>query len=201
VDRATHWDARYQAGPEQVSWFQTEAQVSLNLLELCNATPESALIDVGGGASVLVDGLLARGWTDLTVLDISREALRTAQRRLRSSEQVRWVHHDLLSWRPDHTFDVWHDRAVFHFLVDAADRRRYRDLVGQALSPGGHVVIGTFAEDGPQTCSDLPVMRYSGDELARELGSELYVVEHRRVDHRTPRGGVQPFTGLVARRR
>lgn len=163
---------------------------------------DAAVIDVGGGASVLVDELLGAGFGDVTVLDVSESALGTARRRLgAAAHAVRWLATDLLAWSPSRRYSLWHDRAVFHFLVAEDQRVRYLEVLSEALAPGGHVVIATFAADGPLTCSGLPVRRYSPVELATELGAGFETVTTRREDHLTPAGAIQPFTWVLARRR
>lgn len=197
-----HWDAVYDAkGPEQVSWFQSEPATSLDLIDQLGIDWSLPVIDVGGGASTLVDRLLDRGHTDLTVLDISAHALRLAGQRLAGrGAQVEWIHADLLAWAPPRHYALWHDRAVFHFLTAAADRVRYRDLLTAGLAPGGYLILATFAADGPTHCSGLPVARHSVDDLAEHLGDSFSTVTSRRERHITPSGTVQPFTWLVARR-
>jgi len=198
--RARHWKNVYEASsPDAVSWYQPEPVVSLELVDLLGVAPESAVIDIGGGASVLVDRLLARGFTDLTVLDISDAALRASRQRVGDDARVAWITEDLLSWKPTRRYDLWHDRAVFHFL-SGAEVDDYRNVLLRAVTPGGSVVMATFAPDGPEQCSGLPVTRYSADELGAVLGSGFQVAEHRREVHTTPAGAVQPFTWIAARR-
>jgi 2-polyprenyl-3-methyl-5-hydroxy-6-metoxy-1,4-benzoquinol methylase len=159
-----------------------------------------SVVDVGGGASLLVDRLLEQGVTDVTVVDIAAWALQVSRDRLGpAGASVRWLVRDVVTWRPERTFDVWHDRAVFHFLVDPADRAAYRRTMYAALAPTGSVVIGTFADDGPSHCSGLPVACYSPEQLAAEF-PDLRVVGTQREEHHTPTGGVQPFTWLVLSR-
>ena len=156
------------------------------------------VIDVGGGESLLVDCLLAQGFADLTVLDISRVALAEARRRVESA-QVRWVEADVRTWQPDRRYGLWHDRAVFHFLVDPADRAAYLRNMATATAPGSALIVATFAPHGPETCSGLPVARYSSDALARALGADFEVVEILEEQHPTPSGGIQPFTWVAGR--
>ena len=148
--RADHWDAAYSTrGVDGVSWYQAVPEVSLELVDALDISRDAAVIDVGGGASFLVDELLARGFSDLTVLDLSVSALDATRQRLPADAPVRCVHADLLTWEPDRRYDLWHDRAVFHFLVAQSDRDRYVATLTRAVVPGGNVIVGTFAEDGP----------------------------------------------------
>jgi trans-aconitate methyltransferase len=182
-----------------VSWYQAEPVVSLELLKAAGVASGSQVVDVGGGASTLVDRLLDLD-VDVTVLDVAETALTRAAERLGDkAARVTWIAQDLLTWKPARQYDVWHDRAVFHFLTEAADRDRYRQILDQALTPGGGVVVGTFAEDGPEACSGLPVSRYSRDELAQEF-SGFEVMASRREEHHTPWNAIQPFTWVLLRK-
>jgi SAM-dependent methyltransferase len=194
----THWDEVYATKPaDTVSWFQPVPEVSLRLVESVGH-PSSAFIDVGAGASTLVDELVERGWTDLTVLDVSAEAMHVRQGR---AAAVTPVISDVLTFEPQRTFDIWHDRAVLHFLTEPADVARYVELATRAVRPGGHLVIGTFAEDGPTQCSGLPTVRYDAEALTAAFGDAFTLVHSEREEHRTPWGAVQPFTWVVLRRR
>jgi hypothetical protein len=166
--RAGHWDAVYgRSAEDAVSWFEAEPTFSLELLDRLGVALTDPVVAIGAGASRLVDALLGRGFSDVTVLDVSDVGLAKARRRLgERAEQVRWVVADLLSWRPVQRYQVWHDRAVFHFLIDPADQARYREVFDAALEPGAAVVIGTFAADGPDRCSGLPTSRYSPEQLS-----------------------------------
>ena len=196
--RADHWDAAYSTrGVDGVSWYQAVPAVSLELVDALDISRDAAVIDVGGGASFLVDELLARDFRDLTVLDLSASALDATRHRLPADAPVRCVHADLLEWEPDRRYDLWHDRAVLHFLVAASDRDRYVATLRRAVVPGGNVVVGTFAEDGPEVCSGLPVTRYSAADLSTALGDAFDLLETRRERHVTPRGAVQPFTWVA----
>ena len=200
-ERANHWDDAYRRrGASSVSWFQAQPTVSVELIQMLGISPAAAVIDVGGGASSLVDHLLGRGFSDLTVLDISDVALEEGKRRVGAAAPVIWLCQDILSWQPKREFALWHDRAVFHFLTDQNDRETYLRTLRSTLSPDGAVIIATFASDGPEMCSGLPVSRYSGLDLGRLLGSGFEVVEKRREEHLTPNGSVQPFTWVAARR-
>ncbi len=199
-ERAVHWESVYERNQiDEVSWYQSEPVVSLELLDVLGIADDAAVIDVGGGASVLVDALWRRGFTDLTVLDISDTALRASRERVGTDATVVWIDHDLLTWEPTRRYDLWHDRAVFHFL-SGDDVEAYRDLVHRSLAPGGSVIMATFAPDGPEWCSGLPVTRYSADQLSTAIGDDFTVVEERREVHTTPGGATQTFTWIAARR-
>ncbi len=202
MQAGTHWEEVYAAKPaNSVSWFQPSAERSLRLISEAAAGKDAAIIDVGGGASTLIDGLLASGFDDVTVVDLSRSALEVSKARLgdRASRPA-WIAGDILSLdSPPHRFDIWHDRAVFHFLINDVDRRAYLGKVRHALKPGGHVVIATFDEDGPQRCSGLPVRRYSAGELAAEFGAPFTLVRHEHETHVTPGGGSQAFVYCLFR--
>ncbi len=152
-----------------MSWYQPEPAMSLALIDRLRVPKGAPVVDVGGGASLLVDRLVARGYTDLTVLDVSSTALEIARRRLGDTAPVRWLHEDLLSWQPERRYALWHDRAVFHFLTDAAERAKYLSIVRQTLGDSGALIIATFASDGPERCSGLPVARYDAEGLERLL--------------------------------
>lgn len=191
-----HWDAVYSANdPSLVSWFQACPEISLKLISESGISAGEEIIDVGGGTSVLADYLLEAGYSRITVLDISSRAIEISKKRLGSrASLVSWKTGDLLTASLDrHRYGLWHDRAVFHFLIDPADRRRYGEQLRHALRPRGHAIIATFADDGPPRCSGLEVCRYSSEGLAAELGSGFLFLGHRFEDHRTPNGSVQKF--------
>jgi hypothetical protein len=193
-----HWDDAYSTrGTEGVSWFQSEPTVSLELIGSLRLDRETPIVDVGGGASVLADRLLARGFTDISVLDLSDVALRAGRQRTGDPTSVKWLHEDILSWSPARRYGLWHDRGVFHFLTEKDDQRVYLETLTSGLVSGGFVVMGAFAEDGPEHCSGLPVARYSVSALLARLGSRFVPVVSRRELHRTPGGAVQPFTWLA----
>ena len=201
-DRAERWDAAYeQRGVDGVSWYQSVPTVSLKLIEQLGVPPEAAVIDVGGGASLLADNLVRRGFSDVTVLDISGSALDASRQRTSTGASITFMQADLLAWRPSRRYDLWHDRAVYHFLVADEDREAYARTLRQAIVPDGLVILATFAPDGPSTCSGLPVRRYSADGLAEIFGGAFGVVESLREEHITPRGTMQPFTWVAARLR
>lgn len=198
-----HWEQVYATRPaEAVSWYQPHAERSLQLIHATGLGRQASIIDVGGGASTLADDLLGEGYTALTVLDLSAAALAAAQARLgpRASE-VRWIEADIVTATlPLHAYDLWHDRAVFHFLTEERERKAYVAAVLRAVKPGGHVIVATFAPDGPLQCSGLPVMRYSADALHAEFGSAFELLAHQREEHRTPLGSVQRFVYCYCRR-
>jgi SAM-dependent methyltransferase len=199
----SHWEHIYATrDSSSVSWFQAHAELSLRLIRGTGAALSDAIIDVGGGASTLVDDLLAAGYSNLTVLDLSGSALAAAKARLGAKAgSVRWLESDVTTADlPIHSYDVWHDRAVFHFLVSAEDRQAYVESVLRAVKPGGHVIVATFAEDGPVQCSGLPVMRYRADELHAEFGAPFRLVHHERESHRTPAGTIQQFVYCYCRK-
>ena len=191
-----HWEKVYTTkASNAVSWFQPHAHLSVKLIKGTGASRDAAILDVGGGASTLVDDLLANGYANLTVLDLSAAALAAARRRLGDkAAKVRWIEADIAKADlPAHHFDVWHDRAVFHFLTDPEDRAAYVQAVFRAVKPGGHVIVATFAEDGPDQCSGLPVMRYSADGLHDEFGDSFTLLRHEKEAHHTPAGKIQQF--------
>jgi len=191
-----HWERVYTAKPvTAVSWYQDHAAQSLQLIRGTGVPRSAAVIDVGGGASTLVDDLLDDGWHKLTVLDLSAAALQAARQRLGPRAQtVHWLEANITEVQlPRHAYDVWHDRAVFHFLTADADRRAYVTAVQRAVKPGGHVIVATFAEDGPTQCSGLPVMRYTPTELHAQFGDAFSLLKQEREEHHTPGGAVQKF--------
>ena len=179
---------------DQVSWFQDSATTSLDLIGRDGITPASAVIDIGGGLSRLVDGLLDRGYSDLSVLDISGHALAVAKARLGvKANTVNWIEADITRWAPQRRYDVWHDRAVLHFLTVDADRAAYLAALKQGLKPGGIVIIGSFALDGPEKCSGLTVQRYSPATLAAFLGGDFTPIDDMSETHTTPWNSEQKF--------
>lgn len=202
VQSKEHWERVYVTkATNAVSWFQEHAETSLRLIRATAVPLDAAIIDIGGGASTLVDDLLERGYSNITVLDLSRAALDAARQRLGArAHLVDWVEADITKVSlPVHQYDVWHDRAVFHFLTEATDRDAYVRAVLRAVKPGGHVIVATFAEDGPTQCSGLPVMRYSPDELHAEFGARFTLLRHDKESHHTPFGTVQEFTYCYCR--
>lgn len=204
MSRKQHWEQVYHSkASDSVSWFQEHADQSLRLIHNTGLDKNAAIIDVGGGAAKLVDDLVLEGYTDLTVLDLSAAALDVAKQRLgQHAHTVHWMEGDITRAEfPIHRFDIWHDRAVFHFLTDAADRHAYVERVMRSVRPGGHVIVATFAEDGPDKCSGLPVMKYQAETLHAEFGEAFLLVEHEKEAHLTPFGTVQQFVYCYCRKR
>jgi len=202
VDLKSHWDGIYRDKlPTQVSWYQLHARRSLDLIRRVSPPLDGAIIDVGGGASTLVDDLLDAGYHDLTVLDLSAAALAVARRRLGTrANTVRWVEADVLDASlPKTGYSVWHDRAAFHFLTAPADRTRYVAQVRQAVRVGGFVLVATFADDGPTRCSGLEVARYSPESLHAEFGTSFQLMASEREEHVTPAGVCQAFIYCLSR--
>jgi trans-aconitate methyltransferase len=197
-----HWESVYQAKrTDEVSWFQDDPAQSTRLIEDAAAgDTDAAVIDVGGGASLLSSRLAERGFSDVTVLDLSSRALE-ASRAQDTTGTVAHLHADLLTWQPERRYRIWHDRAVFHFLTESTDRATYRNLLRRALTPDSVIILGTFAPDGPTHCSGLPVARYSAEDLAAELGDAFALTAADGESHHTPSGTVQPFTWITARLR
>lgn len=197
-----HWRRVYATKPaESVSWFQPVPAPSLAALDRLGVGPDASLIDVGGGASNLVDRLQKRGWEDLAVLDIAEPSLEAAKARLgEQAAWVQWIVADITGWRSKRTFDVWHDRAVFHFLTEAEQREGYKETLEAATHAGSLIILATFAPDGPEQCSGLPVRRYDAEALATELGLGFTLLEEWREPHVTPWGASQSFQWAVFRR-
>ena len=200
MDRQAHWNAAYTAKAEnQVSWFQETPARSLALI--AKAAPHGSVIDVGGGASRLVDALIEAGHGDITVLDISEVALDRAKTRLGNrAARVKWIRADITQWTPTRTWDVWHDRAVFHFLTEAAAQDAYVAALTAATHPGSAVILSTFAPTGPEHCSGLPVQRYSPAQLAARLGPGFALYDEALESHLTPWGATQDFAYAALRR-
>jgi ubiquinone/menaquinone biosynthesis C-methylase UbiE len=191
-----HWERVYSSkAPDAVSWFQEHAETSLSFIKKLNLDKNAPIIDIGGGASTLVDDLLLNGYSHLSVLDISGAALEIAKNRIgRHSINVQWLEADVTAIQFEkHQFELWHDRAVFHFLTKLEDRQNYIQNVVRSVKPNGHIIISTFAEDGPTQCSGLPVVRYSPTTLQAELGDCFLLKDHLNENHSTPFGTIQKF--------
>lgn len=193
--RKAHWEKVYAAkGEREVSWFQETPVPSLELIALTGATRSSAIIDIGGGASRLAGCLIADGYEDVTVLDLSAAALAAARARMgEAAKRVEWIIADVTTWEPSRIYDVWHDRAAFHFLTDPADQAAYVNRLRRALRRGGCAIIGAFALDGPEQCSGLPVARQDAASLGAILGREFILIDARSDEHLTPWGARQRF--------
>lgn len=200
---AAHWNSSYESkGTDEVSWFEPSPETSLALIERAGVSEAAAIVDVGGGASRLAGELLGRGYSDVTVADISSAALAAAQAELGAGgEQIHWVEADVRTHDFGRQFDLWHDRAVFHFIVEDADRASYLATLRRHLADGGHLILATFGPDGPMSCSGLPVQRYGAEQMAAELGEGFEPLAAELKTHRTPRGGEQQFQYALFRRR
>jgi SAM-dependent methyltransferase len=196
MDPKAHWDHVYRTKrPAEVSWYRPHLEVSIGLIERAARHHDAQIIDVGGGEATLVDDLLARGYHNLSVLDLSPTALAVARERLGAAAQkVTWLCGDVTTFYfVKHRYDVWHDRAVFHFLTDREARAAYVRQVARAVKPDGHVIVATFGPEGPTQCSGLEVVRYDADALHGEFGAAFRLVEHRTESHQTPGGAIQQF--------
>jgi len=199
-----YWEQVYTTrASDEVSWFQEHAALSLRLIQNTGLGKDAAIIDVGGGASTLVDDLAAEGYSDLTVLDLSASALALAKQHIgQHAEAVHWMEGDITQAQlPVNRLDIWHDRAVFHFLMASKDRAAYVERVTHATRPGGYVIIAIFAEDGPEKCSGLPVRRYCPETLQTEFGDTFSLIKYQKEAHHTPSGAVQQFVYCHFRKR
>lgn len=188
-----HWDEVYaRKGDAEVSWFEEMPALSLALIDEAGVTPASSIIDIGGGTSRLVDALVARGQAHIAVLDISANAIDRARKRVGESK-VEWIVGDVTGWEPKQLYDVWHDRAAFHFLTEEWQQSAYAERLLLALAPNGVAIFGTFAPDGPDKCSGLPVVRHDAASISGILGPAFALERHRRHDHATPWGSIQRF--------
>ena len=194
-ERQAHWENVYWTKAEtEVSWFQKTPTLSLDFIHSAGVGKDAAIIDIGGGESRFVDALLDEGYTALSVLDISQKAVAETQARLgQRASHVTWIVADVTAWESERTYDLWHDRAAFHFLTETADQDAYMARLVRALRPGGYLIISTFALDGPERCSGLPVVRYDARSLSQRLGSSFELLESRNDEHHTPNGSVQRF--------
>jgi 2-polyprenyl-3-methyl-5-hydroxy-6-metoxy-1,4-benzoquinol methylase len=195
TQRQAHWENVYATKTEdEVSWFQENPAMSLDLIHASGVGKDDAIIDIGGGASRLVDALVDDGYRAITVLDLSEQALTTAKARLGArASQVNWIAADITAWERHGVYDLWHDRAAFHFLTEPSDRDAYVQRLTKALRPRGHGIISTFALDGPKRCSGLPIVRYDAVSLGQTLGPSFELIETRNHEHHTPMDRVQRF--------
>jgi 2-polyprenyl-3-methyl-5-hydroxy-6-metoxy-1,4-benzoquinol methylase len=202
VDTKAHWEDVYRRNaPEAVSWYRTHLETSVELIERVAGGRSARIIDVGGGESTLVDDLVARGFERVTVLDISETAIETSKMRLgQNTDRVHWIAADVTEMQFERgAYDVWHDRAVFHFLTTPEKRAAYVRQVARAVKPGGFVLVSTFGPEGPTKCSGLDVMRYDAEQLHGEFGAQFRAVESREEIHRTPSGAVQQYLYCLCR--
>jgi SAM-dependent methyltransferase len=195
MERRAHWSDVYRTkDPASVSWYEARPEISLRMIEASGVGPGARVLDVGGGAASLMDALLDAGYATVGVLDVAQEALDIARMRLgERATDVEWFAFDVLDFRSPHPWDIWHDRAVFHFLTEPDDRARYARVLLDSLAPEGQVVIATFGPDGPERCSGLPVVRYDAGRLAEALGPGLRLTEHHLALHNTPSGTTEQF--------
>lgn len=194
-DRQKHWENIYQTKSlPEVSWYQPVPETSLDLIAELQIPTQAAIIDVGGGDGFLVDELLDRGYTDLSVLDLSQTALQRAQSRLGArAAAVHWICADVAHFSPGRTYDLWHDRAAFHFLTEPAEIAHYAETAAASIKPGGYLIIGTFSENGPLKCSGIPIRQYTETQLSETFGESFEKIRCFTLDHPTPFGTVQNF--------
>ena len=203
MNMKNHWETVYQTkSDQQVSWYREHLDHSLQMILNTNVGKEAAIIDVGGGSSTLADDLLDNGFADVSVLDISAAAMKKSRERLaKRAEQIEWIEADITDVSlPENYYDVWHDRAVFHFLTDAEDRKKYVDLVMRSLKIGGHIIVASFGENGPLKCSGLDVVRYNPQTMHDEFGDEFKLVNSLSENHETPFGSTQEFIYCYCRK-
>lgn len=197
---AGHWDAVFtRTSPEEVSWFEADPSTSLDRIDAAGITGDVA-VDIGAGRSPLAALLLQRGWSQVIAVDISAAALQQLAEQAGHPAGLACVVSDVLAWAPERQVSLWHDRAVFHFLVDPDDQAAYAALAARTVEPGGIVIMATFAPDGPVQCSGLPTARHDADSISAVLGPAFALVDERRIEHRTPWGAIQPFTWATLRR-
>ncbi len=195
IDRKSHWENIYKNKISmEMSWYQEEPTLSLQLIRKIQLAHDAPIIDVGGGASLLVDYLCKEGYTNVSVLDVSAKALATARDRLGAdASKIEWLQKDVTQFVPPHQFSLWHDRAVFHFLTEKSDRENYLKVLNRALEPNGHIIIATFAIGGPTKCSGLDIVQYDAEKLMAVLGTGFELVEDRTEIHITPASEEQKF--------
>lgn len=195
TEKREHWEAVYEKkAADEVSWYQPHLERSLELIRATRAPKTARIIDVGAGASTLAEDLLREGFGDITVVDVAESALAVAKARMGAdASRIDWRVGDILSVELPGAYDIWHDRAVFHFLTDPEHRRRYLERVCESLKTGGHVILATFGPEGPDKCSGLPVVRYAPDELKKAFGDNFELVESLEEHHETPQGRAQAF--------
>ena len=191
-----HWDKVYsEKKPTAVSWYEPMPEVSLDLIKSCGVSKDAAIIDIGGGDSFLAEFLISLGYHDVTVVDISSEAIKRAKERMcEKADEVTWITADASDFHPERKYDLWHDRAAFHFLTTEEQKNNYLETVREAVKPGGYVIMGTFSEKGPEKCSGLEVQRYSVGDMCKLFEQEFDMLSGKNIDHETPSGKTQNFT-------
>lgn len=202
MNAEAHWDTVYRTkAPDAVSWYRPHLELSLGLIERAAGGCDGAVIDIGAGESTLVDDLIGRGYHNITLLDVSQTAVAATRQRLgRRAEGIQWIVGDITQVSlPAHAYDVWHDRAVFHFLTAPEDRAAYVQRTLAAVRPGGHVIVSAFGPEGPMRCSGLDVMRYDAEGLRREFGARFQLIESSKELHYTPWGTGQQFVYCYCR--
>ncbi len=201
TDRTNHWNKIYELkNTDQVSWYQATPASSLNYVKRFNLSMSAKFIDIGGGDSLFVDHLITLGYQDITVLDVSETAIDRARERL-GEQKVKWIVADVVEFKPLEKYDLWHDRAAFHFLTDAKEIEKYLDIVSANVNPGGYLVIGTFSDKGPEKCSGLNIRQYSEHTMTELLKVHFEKLECTLIDHKTPSGSVQNFLYCSFRRK
>ena len=195
-EKRQHWDKVYsEKQPTEVSWYEPMPQVSLELIRSCGVSKDAAIIDVGGGDSFLAEFLISLGYNDVTVVDISSKAIERAKLRMcEKADEVKWIVADAADFQPERIYDLWHDRAAFHFLTEDSQKNGYLDAARKAIKPGGFVILGTFSNKGPEKCSGLPVQRYSVSEMCRLFEADFEMLSGKNLDHLSPSGKTQNFT-------
>ena len=202
MSKKEHWENIYSNKQmNEVSWFQQEPTTSLELIQKNTQSKDDAIIDIGGGDGFLVDNLLEMGYTNITVLDISANAINKAKERLGiNADKVKWIVSDITEFIPAEQYDIWHDRAVFHFLTQQKDIEYYKLLANKNISDNGHLILATFADDGPEKCSGLEVCKYSEKDMENSFSIVFKVKESFKYKHLTPFGTIQSFTFSVFRK-
>lgn len=195
-DRKEHWNKVYDSKtPTEVSWYEPMPETSLDYITECKLDNDAAIIDIGGGDSFLAEFLLAKGFTDLTVVDISEKAIERAKKRLgERAEEIKWIVADASEFKPERQYDLWHDRAAFHFLTEDEQVQNYLQTVKRSVKPGGFLVIGTFSENGPKKCSGIEIRQYSVSQMQDLFSDDFTTMSCKNIDHTTPSGGIQNFT-------
>ncbi|NNE29747.1 MAG: class I SAM-dependent methyltransferase [Saprospiraceae bacterium] len=194
-DRKAHWENIYETRPlDTVSWYQPKPETSLRYFKALATRKDARILDVGGGDSFLVDHLLDEGYSDITILDISEKGIERAKARLGDrAEKITWINSDITNFEPEGQYDLWHDRAAFHFLNSEEEIQKYLEIASKAIRPGGNLVLGTFSTEGPTKCSGIEIRQYSPGSMIELFGKNFFNVGYQTIDHKTPKGGLQNF--------